>query len=63
MERIEESVRVHVCVHAHVCVCVCVLPQKMAGTRTPQPILIRSVLKLINYSVLGQNDLTRFQMS
>ena len=56
-----------VCVYEreHMCVCVCVSCKRrwQAGMETPHPLLIRKVLKLINYFVLWQNDLTRFQMS
>jgi hypothetical protein len=63
-EELEEFV--HGCVCVCVCgVCVCVSCSKrwQTGMGTPQPPLIRRVLKLINYFVSGQNDLTRFQMS
>ena len=63
------SVCVCVCVRerestcVHVCVCVSCKRRWQAGMGTPYPLLIRRVLKLINYFVLWQNDLTRFQMS
>jgi len=54
-------IRESTCVH--VCVCVSCKRRCQAGMETPHPLLIRKVLKLINYFVLWQNDLTRFQMS